>query len=674
MFTFAYPGLLTLLILVPVFVSLYFWCRWWRAKAMKRFGRAASLRDLTPGVSPYKPPVKLTLRMIALTMLIIAAARPWGGVREANSSKEGIEVVIAVDASNSMLAPVSEDGGADRMRTAKMIMERLIDRLDNDRVGLIVYAGDAYTLIPVTNDYASAKMFLNSIEPSMIQNQGTDIGKAVRLAISSFSKEKNIGKALILITDAEELESVDDVSKAVEEAADKNVQVDVLGVGGTVPVTIPEGTSLMIDPSTGQPVRTSINEQLAVDIAKEGKGIYVNSGNPDALNELTKQLNKLQKKTLEASFMAVHDELYALFGWIALVAILADIFLLNRKMYMLDKINFFKRKGEKLSVKRKAAKLPMIAILIWGAAAATPINAATSAAAGENGVGSSVATSADDQQNEKANGKESSKKKRPMATKVERKMILEGNALYKQKKYRDAFSRYSAAVKDNPQSAVGTFNLGLTQIRLSEAAKAQAGNAKSAPAGNGNPQPGQAKAGALGGGAAATSAGQDSISQALGAAGVENLRKVAERRITQDNLSSKAYYNIGNYAFNSQNYGEAIQAYKEALRLNPSDDNARRNLRIAQKKQEQNKDKNKDKNQDKNQDKKDQQDKQNQQNQQNKQDKQNQQNQPPKPQQIDNQTADRILKAVERKENAARMQMNRKNEKANPQSSSNRRW
>ena len=270
--SFAYPYILLLLLGVPVYVGLYLWARHDRQRKLSRFGRRESLARLMPLVSPYKPPLKLILQCLAYTMIVIALARPWGGVKSENTVKEGIEVVIAVDASNSMLAPSSTDDGApDRMRMAKMMLEKLINRLNDDRVGLIEFAGDAYTLIPVTNDYVSAKMFLNSINPDQMPSQGTNIAAAIDMATRSFSDSKDVGKAIILLTDAEELENPDGVVQAVERAAKQNIQIDVIGVGGSEPVQIPEGRGYMIDPSTGAPVRTALNEDLAIRIAQMGK-------------------------------------------------------------------------------------------------------------------------------------------------------------------------------------------------------------------------------------------------------------------------------------------------------------------------------------------------------------------------------------------------------------------
>ncbi|MDE6537692.1 MAG: VWA domain-containing protein [Muribaculaceae bacterium] len=344
MFSFAYPSYLLLLLLVPVFGLLYVWARYIRNKHLKRFGKKNIISSLMPDVSPYKPPVKLTLELAALALIILCFARPWGGIKDQKTEKEGIEVVIAVDASNSMLASATaSNDGPERMRTAKLMLEKLINRFDNDRVGLIVYAGSAYTLIPVTNDYVSAKMFLSSIDPSQITEQGTNITEAIEMAASSFSEDKNIGKAVVLITDAEELDDKESVMEAAKNAAKGGIQVDVIGVGAPVGVTIPQGGAVMIDPETGEPVHTALNEDLAAEIAKEGKGIYVNAANKDALNELDKQLDTLKKAKFESSTYALHDELFPIFAWLALALLCIDIFVLDSKISWLDKFTFFKK-------------------------------------------------------------------------------------------------------------------------------------------------------------------------------------------------------------------------------------------------------------------------------------------------------------------------------------------
>lgn len=348
MFNFAYPGYLFLLLLIPVFLIIYFISRRLRKRNLLKFGRLESISRLMPDVSLYKAPLKIALELAALLFIILAFARPWGGVKDVKTIKQGIEVVIAVDASNSMLASATDSpDGPDRMRTAKLILEKLINRLDNDRVGLIVYAGQSYTLIPVTNDYVSAKMFLNSIDPSQIAQQGTDIASAIEMASQSFSENKNIGKAIILITDAEELEDEKNVEEAVRNASKAGIQIDVIGVGSTTPVTIPEHGGFMIDEQTGEPVRTALNEQLAAKIAKDGKGIYVNASSSGALNSLDRQLSTLKKSAMESSVYSQHEELFGIFAWIALILVVINILLLDRRIFWLDKITFFKKEENK---------------------------------------------------------------------------------------------------------------------------------------------------------------------------------------------------------------------------------------------------------------------------------------------------------------------------------------
>lgn len=347
MFTLGYPFNLLYLLLIPLCVLMYAWGRHWRRRALRRFGKARIINSLMPDVSPYKPPVKITLQMVALALIIVALARPWGGLKESQYNKTGIEVVIAVDASNSMLAPIdAEHPGSQRMRTAKLLLERLIDRLDNDRVGLIVYAGNAHTLIPVTSDFLSAKSFLGTIDPQQISAQGTNISAALSEAANAFGTTKDVGRAVILITDAEELDDQEGAISAVKNLAKNKIQVDVVAVGSSQPVTIPTPSGPFTD-ENGQVVHTAVNEKLAADLAKAGNGVYVNASSPDALGDLQRQLDTLQKKSLEGSRMALHEELYFIFVWIALGLLIVDVLILDRSISWLDRINFFRKEAKK---------------------------------------------------------------------------------------------------------------------------------------------------------------------------------------------------------------------------------------------------------------------------------------------------------------------------------------
>ena len=595
MVTFAYPYILFLLLLVPVVACLYILARIDRKNKLKKFGEIRMLKPLMPLVSPYKPAVQLVFELLAITFIVIAMARPWGGVKDEKSEKEGIEVMLAVDASNSMLAPAgSSENGPDRMRTAKLILEKIINRLDNDRVGLIVYAGGAYTLVPVTSDYVSAKQFLNSIDPSQISNQGTNIAEAVSLASRSFTDDKNIGKAIILVTDAEDLEDKEGVMNSVKTAAKNHIQVDVVGIGGTTPVRIPMDGSYVRDMETGEIVETSLNEDLAMEIAEKGKGIYVNASNSGAVNELEKQLDTVKKSTLETNSYVVHDELFSIFVWFALVCIIIRLLILDRRISWLDKISFFNRSS-------------VIIILV-----------------GSSFFISQPAFAKDDE---------------VVSTRKERQFINKGNKLYSDADYSKAAKMYEDALRENPESKTALYNLGLTNVF-----RAQTANS-------------------------------DSLKNNYIQSAMQCFTTVGQFGSKNPELASKAFFNMGNIAFNSQNYKEAIMNYKQALRLNPSYDNARRNLRIAQLKQQQN-DNNKDNKQNQ-QDKKDQEDKQDKNKDNNQDQQQNQQQDQQKPQnknQINPQVADQILKSMENKENSTRARVSGRGDKSSGQGSSRKKW
>ena len=350
MFDFAYPTHLYLLGLIVLLVMLFWWTRASRRAKLRRFGRPETVAALMPDASAYTPSIKLVLQMFALAALVIIVARPRAGAKEQESTSAGIEIMIAFDVSNSMLASSNDAAdGIPRLDRARLLLEKLVDKLDNDKVGLIVYAGEPKVQLPLTSDFYSAKMYLNELNPSMIVNQGTDISEAIKMAMNGFSPAEDMHKAIILITDAEDHEG--GAVKAAGLAAENGIQVDVVGLGSAkgAPIPVPGGRrgQYMTD-REGQTVITTINEQLGREIAAAGDGIYVNGASGSALNDLTGQLDKLQKSEFKTINYSASAEQFPTFAVIAFLLLLIELFILDRKISWLKGINFFsKEQSEK---------------------------------------------------------------------------------------------------------------------------------------------------------------------------------------------------------------------------------------------------------------------------------------------------------------------------------------
>lgn len=344
MFDFANPYYLYLLWLVPVFVVLYVLARRSRSRRLARFGNMSAIASLMPDTSRYKPAIKISLRLVALAAIIFVLARPRAGEKQGDETLAGIEVMIAFDVSNSMLASSTDDpGGTSRLDRAKLLLEKTLDRLTNDKVGLVVFAGSAKVQFPMTTDFYTAKMYLNELNPSMMTYQGTSIAEAVTMAMNGFSPDENVHKAIILITDSEDHEG--DAIEAAKSAAERGVQLDVVGLGSAKGAPIPLGRqgAYMTD-ANGQMVLTTLNEKLASEIASAGDGIYVNGASSDALDRLVDRLETLQKSEFKHVAYSAGAEQFPVFAWLALIFLVVDVFVLDRKNSLLRKINFFTRR------------------------------------------------------------------------------------------------------------------------------------------------------------------------------------------------------------------------------------------------------------------------------------------------------------------------------------------
>ena len=339
MFRFANPEYLYLLFIVPILWGIYLYGRYRSKKNIHKFGRADVLAPLMPDVSPYKPAIKFFWQQLAVIVLIFMIARPQFGTKTETVKRQGVEIMIALDVSNSMMA---QDITPNRLEKAKMMLSKLVDELDNDKVGLIVFAGDAYTQLPITSDFVSAKMFLNSINPKMIPTQGTAIGQAIALATKSFTSDTSSDKGIIVITDGENHEG--DAVKMAKAAAEKGIKVNVIGIGSTQGVPIPTegGRSRFIKDKKGDVVISKLNETMAKEIAQAGDGIYVRADNTNsALRTLLEEIGGMKKSELESKVYTAYDEQYQGLAWIVLVLLIADVFVLNRKNSWLKKVEFF---------------------------------------------------------------------------------------------------------------------------------------------------------------------------------------------------------------------------------------------------------------------------------------------------------------------------------------------
>ena len=340
MFRFEEPTYLYLLLLLPFLAAFYLYSNYRRRKAIRKFGDPVLMAQLMPDVSKYRPDVKFWLVFAAIGLFAVLLARPQFGSKLETVKRQGVEVMIALDISNSMLA---QDVQPSRLEKAKRLVAQLVDKMENDKVGMIVFAGDAFTQLPITSDYISAKMFLESINPSLISKQGTAIGAAINLATRSFTPQEGVGPAVIVITDGENHEG--GAVEAAKAAAEKGIQVSVLGVGMPDGAPIPvEGTNDFRRDRDGNVVVTRLNEQMCQEIAQAGDGIYVRVDNSNAAQKvIAQEINKMAKADVETQVYTEFNEQFQAVAWIILLLLLAEMLILERKNPLFRNIHLFKK-------------------------------------------------------------------------------------------------------------------------------------------------------------------------------------------------------------------------------------------------------------------------------------------------------------------------------------------
>lgn len=340
MLRFDAPIYLWLLLIIPVLVMIRMFVNHRQKKRLKKFGDLKLLKALMPNVSRFRPMVKFGLLLGALAVLILMLARPQMGTRISHEKRNGIEAIICMDISNSMKA---EDVAPSRLDKSKMLVENLTENFTNDKLGLVVFAGDAFVQLPITSDYVSAKMFLQNIDPSLIATQGTDIAKAITLGMRSFTQQDKIGRAIIIITDGEDHEG--GVMEAAREARKKGINVFILGVGSTKGAPIPVGDGGYMADASGQTVMTALNEQMCREVAKAGSGTYIHVDNTsDAQKQLNDELTKLQKGETNSVIYSEYDEQFQAFGILAILLLIAEICVLEARNPLLRNVRLFKKK------------------------------------------------------------------------------------------------------------------------------------------------------------------------------------------------------------------------------------------------------------------------------------------------------------------------------------------
>lgn len=332
---------LWLLCIIPVFVLLMVWAEWHRKKMLRRIGDAYLVKALMPDASAKRRWMKFVLTQIIIAFAVLMAARPQMGTRVSHEKRNGIEAIIALDISNSMLA---QDVAPSRLQKSKLLIEDLVDNFTKDKVGMVVFAGDAFVQLPITSDYVSAKMFLHNIDPSLIQSQGTDIAAAINLAANSFTQQKNIGKAIIVITDGEDHEG--GAMEAAKNAKEKGFKVFILGIGNTsgAPIPIPGGGYLQ--DNTGNTIMTALNEHMCRDIAIAGSGTYIHVDNTSSAQErLNEEIAKMQKGEMESVVFSEYDEQFQALGILVIILMIIEVCISEAVNPYFRRLRLFKKRS-----------------------------------------------------------------------------------------------------------------------------------------------------------------------------------------------------------------------------------------------------------------------------------------------------------------------------------------
>ena len=332
-FRFANSGYLYALFGLALFVLVYVFQHWQTKKKLALFADKTMLAAIVPDYSPSRHIAKFSLLALAYTFLVVAIARPQFGIKTIEVQARGIEVVVALDVSNSMLA---QDIKPSRLERAKLSTQRLLEQLKNDKVTLIIFAGDAFVQVPMTSDISSVKMFLNNVRSTHIARQGTAIGEAIRKGIASFTADEQSSKAIVIISDGENHE--DDAVAVAEFARERDIIVHTIGMGTAQGVLIPlQGKQGFLTDRSGKPVTTRLNEEMLQEIAKAGGGVYSNT----EFAPVIKALQEMEAVDFATQQFSEYDERYYVFVILAAMCLLLEFLMLERKNRFLKRIEIF---------------------------------------------------------------------------------------------------------------------------------------------------------------------------------------------------------------------------------------------------------------------------------------------------------------------------------------------
>jgi Ca-activated chloride channel family protein len=330
-----------ILLVIPVIILLFAILQFWKYKTQKRFANSKLLKRLSPNQSLFKSILKIVVLSLAIACFAIALVNPKIGTKLETIKRQGVDIVFAVDVSKSMLA---EDVAPNRLEKSKQLVTQIINNLASDRVGIIAYAGKAFPQLPITTDYASAKMFLNNMNTDMLSSQGTAINEAIELAKTYYDDEEQTNRVLIIISDGEDHSDV--ASSVAEEASDEGIRIFTIGVGdvkgGRIPI---KRNGILLNykkDNQGETVITKLNEETLKDIAEEANGAYINGNNTaDVIKEIKDILNKMDKTEFEAKEFADFKDQFQWFLGFGLFFLFLDIFFLERKTGWLKRLNLF---------------------------------------------------------------------------------------------------------------------------------------------------------------------------------------------------------------------------------------------------------------------------------------------------------------------------------------------